>query len=688
MMDRKEESFNKNFASLYDELDELDEMPLLDMIESIKTRYCEFTYVDEGGIKVIQSCKDLKTGREVAMASLKNDASDQQKEAFLKEARLTAALQHPNIIPMYDLGLKSRHPWFTMKFISGTSLEQALIDLESDKSTKLLELSDRLDVFLKVCDAIAYAHSRGVLHLDVKPDNIQISDYGNVLVCDWGLAKVMAAVCDEELLASYAFNPKETNLTIDGFIKGTPGYMAPEQTGLQKKKKGVYTDVFSLGCVLYKILTFKKPFDGEEVKEIMQKTADCEFIRPTEIVTSLPQPLEAVCLKAMSKDPDQRYASVLELQKEILSYRNGFATSAEKASLLTLGRLWVKRHRAISIASMLLVLISIFAAWFVINNLKLEKINAVQLAEKLSLENEFHKKFNKGAAPRFFKRAQEAFNAVNFNDAVNFCNSAVELDPNLTEAWGLKGRLHVIYQEFDAAVEALEKNGAAPALLDLAKNFRKIKVDDALELPLDQFLDLFSRLLNNKQFKVLSGLIHHTAYSEMPIDERIKFCKGALLVHNKNYLINKAENQEIHFEYDRQKKHLDISHNQWLYTALILQGFPAQSADLSHTKIRDFICFRNQPLKSLDVSFSKIIELGTLENYDLRELNISHTAIANLAKIREMSLRVLDISHSAVRDSSHLKDLHGLEKLTIHQGQFDEKKLKEALPNTEIISLP
>ncbi|WDE97615.1 protein kinase [Lentisphaera profundi] len=687
-MDREEESFDKNFASFYDELDELDEMPLLDMIESIKTRYCEFKYVDEGGIKVIQTCKDLKTGRTVAMARLKNDANDQQKEAFLKEARLTAALQHPNIIPMHDLGLKGRHPWFTMKFISGSSLEQILSDLKNNKKDYLVDLSDRLDVFIKVCDAIAYAHSRGVLHLDLKPDNIQISDYGDVLLCDWGLAKVMAAICDEELLDCYAFNPKETNVTIDGLIKGTPGYMAPEQTGLIKSKKGVYTDVFSLGCVLYKILTFKKPFSGAAIKLIMKKTLDCDFIKPTKIDTSIPLPLEAVCLKAMSKDPNERYASVVELQKEILSYRNGFATSAEKASLLTLMRLWVKRHRSISIASLLLVLISIFAAWFMINNLKLEKINAIQRAEKLSLEKEFHVKMGKDAAPRFYQRAQIAFNSFNFDDAVNFCDSAVELDPSLKEAWGLKGLLHIIYQEFNAAVKALEKNGEAPELLDLAKQFQKIKDDDVLALSLDQFLALFKQGMENEQPKVVGGLVHYTAYSEMPLAKRIEFCKGVIIVHNKKLAISQVKNQKIHFEYDRKNKHLDVSHNDWIQSALILQGFPAQSADLSHTKIKDFICFRNQPLKSLDVSYTKIIELNTLENYDLRNLNISHTAIANIYKLRDMSLKTLNISHSAVRTSMNLTGFEDLEKLYIHQGQFKLENLKKRLPNTEIIILP
>lgn len=687
-MSRIEEGFDKKFADFFDELDELDEMPLLDTIASIKTRYCDFEYVDEGGIKVIKTCRDLKTGRVVAMASLKKDASDQEKEAFLKEARLTAALQHPNIIPLHDLGLKGRHPWFTMKFISGSSLEKILEEIQKGSSIYQSDLSDRLDVFIKVCDAIAYAHSRGVLHLDIKPDNIQISEYGDVLVCDWGLARVMAAECDEELLECFTFNPKDTNLTLDGVVKGTPGYMAPEQTSLVKLKKGVHTDIFSLGCVLYKILCFRKPFVGHDILSLMEKTAVCDFRKPTEIDPSIPLSLEAVCLKAMSLDPKDRYESVVKLQKEILNYRKGFATNAENATLLKIMSLWIKRHRSISIATIMLVLISLFAVSFAINNLKLEKINALQLAEKMSIEKEFHVKINKEAAPRFYERAQIAFNSFNFDDAVNFSASAVELDPTLKEAWRLKGTLHIIYQQFGAAIQALEENGEAPVLKKIAEDFYKIKSDDDIPLSLPQYLDLFTRGIKDKQYEIVGGLIHYKAYADITLEDRIQFCKGVILAHNRMILSRSHKVEDFNFTYDTNTRHLDVSKNSWIHTALILQNFPATSADLSYTGINNFICFRNQPLKSLDVSHTEIIELNTLENYDLLKLNLAHTSISNLARLRAMSLRELDISHSSVRSKGVLKDLQSLEKLTVHQGQYDVEELKKILPNTKVIVVP
>ncbi|EDM29265.1 probable serine/threonine-protein kinase pknB [Lentisphaera araneosa HTCC2155] len=687
-MSRLEEGFDKKFADFYDEVEDSDEMPLLDMLETIKNRYTDFEYVDEGGIKAIKTCRDLKTGRIVAMASLKNDASDLEKEAFLREARLTATLQHPNIIPMHDLGLKGRHPWFTMKFISGSSLEQILKEIQEGKSFQHSDLSDRLDVFIKVCDAIAYAHSRGVLHLDIKPDNIQISEYGDVLLCDWGLAKVMASVCDEDLLEYYSFNPKDTHLTLDGVIKGTPGYMAPEQTPLVKNKKGVHTDIFSLGCVLYKILTFQKPFRGKDLDEIMTKTANCDFRKPSEIDSSIPLSLEAVCLKAMSMDPKERYVSVVNLQRDILNYRNGFATRAENATLVKLMSLWFKRHKAMSLAVSLLVLISLFTAFFAVNNLKLEKINALQLAEKLSLEKEFHVKMGKDAAPRFFNRAQIAYNTFNFDDAVNFCDSAVELDPSLKEAWSLKGLLHLIYQEFDMAIQAFHKGGQSPKLLNLSEDFLKIKAKDENELPLNQLVNLFRQTMDEGLLELAGSLIHYTAYSEMPVEKRIEYCKAFLIAHNKKTLERYYKGQKINFIYDAESRHLDVSNNRWMHTALILQNFPALSANLSHTGINNFICFRNQPLQYLDVSHTEIIELHTLENDDLRELNLAHTGVVNLVKLNQLSIRKLNVSHTAIRSLAVFQGFKGLDELIIHEGQFKLEALKAYLPETEIIVVP
>jgi len=685
--------FDEKLADFFDELQDLDNLPLLDIISDINERYSDFSYLGEGGIKIIHKCKDLKTGRYVAMASLKHNEKDQKKELFLKEARLTAALQHPNIIPLHDLGLKDGHPWFTMKLVSGSSLEQVLKNLKRGNLKQFVSLNERLDVFIKICDAIAYAHSRGVLHLDIKPDNIQISDYGDVLLCDWGLAKVMASVCDEELLECYTFNPKELDLTVDGLVKGSPGYMAPEQTRLIEGKTGPYTDIFSLGCILYKVLTLEVPFQGQEFMQIMKKTADGDFIRPRDIDPSIPQSLEAVCMKALSPRPEDRYESVIHLQKEITDYRLGFATIAEDASSVKLIRLWYNRNRTLSIASLIIFVISLFTTSITINNLKLEKLNAQQTAEKLKLtadklqlENKYQQKFNKGAAPRFLNRAQVAFNSFNFKDAQNFCESAVELDPTLKEAWNLKGLLHLINEEFNASVSSFIKSEKSKQLLNIASKFKKIKSDDQSRLSVNDFIMLFkeAQKSNNNQF--MGGLLHQKAYSKIDINQRIEFCKGIIKAHNQKSLKRYKGNKTLNFSYNTKVNSLDLSDNPWLQSATVLQNFPALSANFSNTSIKNFICFRNQPLRSLNVSGTKIIELHTLENNDLIALNISNTSISNLTKLKDLhSLKIIDISYSSVRDCAVLKDLKSLENLIIHPEQLSTNELEKMNPKIKII---
>ena len=239
-----------------------------------------------------------------------------------------------------------------MKFIEGRSLEEFVCDLASGKDNELTDLNHRLDIFVKICDATAYAHSLGVLHLDLKPANIRLSDYGDVVVCDWGLADVLSSKCDESLLeyssmVEYDLN----NLTIDGTIKGTIGYMAPEQTSKTGVRKGTYTDIFSLGPVLYSLLTFEKAFKGETFEDVILKTANADFLKPSAIKSEIPISLEAVCLKAMSLKVEDRYASVSDLQSDILAYRNGFATDAENASLFKGLKLLFLRHKIIGYLS-------------------------------------------------------------------------------------------------------------------------------------------------------------------------------------------------------------------------------------------------------------------------------------------------------------------------------------------------
>ena len=327
-------------------------------------RYESKSLLNQGAMKEIYSCNDLSTGREVAYACPKNpDFSN--TESFLREANIAASLQHPNIIPIYDIGLCDDKAYFTMKMIHGKSLNHIIFKDETS-----LSLSSLIKIFIKICEAISFSHSRGIIHLDLKPENIQISEYGEVLVCDWGLAKIVdwSQAKEENYLNDEAFyQADDLQNTLFGFIKGTPGYLSPEQAQGSSCKKTYSSDIYSLGAILYSILTKRVPVEGQNLEEILEKTLKGQLTQPRQLDRSIPRPLEAICLKALRKEPSERYSSVAEIIEDIELYKAGFAPKAEKVNLLEKTILLIRRKPfifATAFASITVVaLISLLASY-------------------------------------------------------------------------------------------------------------------------------------------------------------------------------------------------------------------------------------------------------------------------------------------------------------------------------------
>ena len=225
----KEDFFNNQsrFENLYDVAVNAEHTPSIieKELRDVEERYTSEEEIDKGGMKSISVVTDQKTLRKVAFARLLNSSS-KNRERFISEARLTAFLEHPNIVPVYDLGIKGDEPFFTMKMIEGESLEDVIADLKI--KPERYSVSDRMQIFLKICDAVAFAHHKGVIHLDLKPANIRVGKFGEVIVCDWGLSKIIQDQedqVDEDGLDPVIYN----DITMDGMIKGSPGYISPEQ---------------------------------------------------------------------------------------------------------------------------------------------------------------------------------------------------------------------------------------------------------------------------------------------------------------------------------------------------------------------------------------------------------------------------------------------------------------------------
>lgn len=293
--------------------------------------------IGHGGMGEVLLAYDPKCGRRIALKKIRKDLIQHKKlhNRFLKEARITSQLTHPAIMPIYAIEDQSDTVYYTMPFVQGETLKQILrTTREQEKGGKLLHhigssIPALIRIFLTVCHAIAYAHSKGVLHRDLKPENIMIGSYGEVLILDWGLAKLMDSL-EENNPDVQLSNPE---LTMTGKVVGTVSYMAPER-GLGMPAT-IQTEIYALGVTLFQILTLKNPFRRTSLEEFRKKIEKEKIEDPALAAPyrDVPNELSRITLKCLEKDPSLRYLSVDALIKDLENYIEGRSEWIQMAAL-------------------------------------------------------------------------------------------------------------------------------------------------------------------------------------------------------------------------------------------------------------------------------------------------------------------------------------------------------------------
>jgi serine/threonine-protein kinase len=328
-------------------------------------RYDLLEELGEGGMGIVYKAWDKELRRLVALKMLKTsdgEGDSRQVERFLREARASAQLRHPNIVQIYDVGAVEDKHYFTMDFIEGGSLHELMSGSVPDpgKHAEQVELSQGpsarrstdsgvrrmkparlalrrgLDILHDIAFALAHAHAQGIVHRDIKPANILIDSAGVPYLTDFGLAKDIRHL-------------EKSGLTIDGQVIGTPFYLSPELAAGEKSRLGPASDIYSMGVIMYELLTGKKPYEADSFIALMWEIMHKDPPAPRSLSARTHRDLETICLKAMEKDPARRYASAQEFGEDIRRYLTGEAIAARPAGRLY--RAWraVRRHAAVSV---------------------------------------------------------------------------------------------------------------------------------------------------------------------------------------------------------------------------------------------------------------------------------------------------------------------------------------------------
>ncbi len=621
-MEQNEDAYIDAFDQAVQLRNDLKTKSLFNELKENKNRYHLIKLIGEGAVKKVYLAQDTMMDRQVAYAEIKSDIP-LLIEDFLKEARLTSTLEHPYIAPIHDVGINSSEkPFFIMKLYEGESLLEFLN--KSSEQTSYSDLEKRLDIFLKVCEAISFAHSKKVLHLDIKPSNIRINHHGEVLLCDWGIARL---IYDDPLPESHD-EPHESLIseaTMLGVIRGTPGYMAPEQKN-KDFRCDERTDVYGLGALFHKMLT------GSNYEDNFEKIIQLEHC---------PNELKEICKKSLSEKPLERYQTVAKLIKDLHFYREGLVIQAETATLSLILKKWVIRHKLIVTLSFayITILCSILFYYFYQLNSERTKLNNV--VQNLHDERQEKLTSEKLQAQQYYTLALEAyvnatskynFRAGNIRLAIEMLDYSIKVIPNYNDALNLKGKLHLLNFELQKALDYFKSSNNS-LYYDAFQKFNSYSKET---IQVTQSLKLIESARNILDKRLLKHLVGQAIFYIYNDDHDLReLAKGILRITNSNA-------PKIILTKDT----LDVSHNKHFKSIYGVARLNFKEVNLSHTNLgsQQLMYLKSTHLNTLNLSNTKVDHLEYLQDKSIHHLDIQNCKITTLTPIENIQIHSINIT--------------------------------------------
>jgi len=631
-------------------------------------RYALEKEIGRGGMGVVLRGIDRDIRREVAVKFMLADPGNTEKARFVEEAQITGQLEHPNIVPVHELGVDARKRlFFTMKMVKGRSLAEVLQQLKDDprQAESTWSLSRLLNILVNVCHALGYAHSRHVIHRDLKPANIMVGDFGEVYVMDWGLAKVLKegdggggkSGAEPPPLPDRSCPEVTTNresagdLTQDGTILGTPAYMPPEQAAGRIEAVDRRSDIYALGGILYAILTLEPPVhtDGghlARLRRVMEGTiAPPEKRAPDRARRGMvPRELSAIALKALAKDPAGRYQTVEAFRRDLERFLEGRSVSAKHDSAWETLKKLVKRNKGVSAATAaaLVLVIAVVGVAFHFNNKERKDAQAARdkaedhYAAFLKEQGEKDAR-TKAAAPAFLRAARFLTAEKQFADALAQVSVALEYDPGQTEGYLLQGQLLIALERYQEAAAPLAAFVEREPEELLARQLAELTAQPHPNKP-DYLWSLWAVFDKQKAYPLADRMTH--------LAERFAGPKKELLLVYRRRIDTAWPGFGNRLTIDRNGDlDLNLGGVPQLRDLTPLQGMKLSSLSLRSTAVADLRPLRDMPLTRLDLYGCKgVKDLGPLQGMKLTDLNLEAVSdIPRLDPLRGMPLEYLNL---------------------------------------------
>ncbi len=652
--------------------------------------------IAKGGMGTILNAKDWNCRRDVAMKIINNsgNVSSNQVLRFIVEAQITAQLQHPAIIPVYEVSIDTNeNVYYTMKMVQGKTLTEILGSIQEGDQEYIdkYPLIKLLTIFIRVCEAVAFAHSKGVVHRDLKPDNIMIGEYGEVLLMDWGLAKLMTThdaisfsgdktnkpEIDYTGIESILSDPSTqgTFKTIDGQIMGTPGYMPPEQALGKVDDINARSDIYALGGILYHILTLRPTLkDYYSVREVVKQIVVGDFPPPSSFNSSnsfphcpnkkIPEALSAVAMKALEAQAEKRYGNATELLDDIEKYLGGFATSVEVPNLLTLIRLLVRRRKKELIwgaVTLLLILLMTITFMIKIVEAKNEAEGNLQkfLQEQIVRQELSHKLLVN--TMEVLNQANPSPQGLTYNHSLTKNEFRLDLSGNqeLIDIHPLRNLPLTHLDLSNTGVTDLDALAELPLAWLNLENTRIKDINMLQKCPL-VYLDLANTKIDDLAGLTQPGLMEiNIAGLNMADLSPLKGLSLKRLTIDGHQMKHLPELRQLGL------LHLTI-HDPDKVQLYLLKDFPLISLKLSGRSFSELNYLKDIKISRLDLVDTKVRDLSPLAPIRLTSLRLFQCAISDITPLTTMALKELQIEKCYfLQDISGLEKCVSLEKLLI-----------------------